>query len=119
MATIDIARAVESLHFAAEYPRVVRVRQHFDAPVLENVEASVANEARKLGFDRSIKPGMRVALTAGSRGIFQIARIVKAVADEVKRSGGVPFVVPAMGSHGRATADGQIEMLASLGVTEA
>jgi hypothetical protein len=118
MAYQDIAHAVADLHFSASYPRVAVVRQHFDAPVLENVEASVSQEMKKLGMHLRIKPGMRVALTAGSRGINQIPRILKAVADEVRRMGGEPFIVPAMGSHGRATAEGQIEMLESLGITE-
>lgn len=114
----SLTRSIGDLHFSADYPRVALVRQYFDAPVLEDVESSVAQELKKLGIDGRIRPGMRVALTAGSRGIFQMARILRAVASEVKRYGGSPFVVPAMGSHGGATAEGQIEMLESLGVTE-
>jgi len=114
----DIAASVVDLHFTADYPRLALVRQHFNAPVLEDIHAAVANETLKLGLHQRIRPGMSVAITAGSRGIFQIHRVIKAVADEVKRIGGVPYVVPAMGSHGGATAAGQIEMLESLGVTE-
>ncbi|MCC6174113.1 MAG: DUF2088 domain-containing protein [Chloroflexi bacterium] len=97
-------------------PVMYRVRQHFDAPVLEDIEGETRRQVRR--FADTIKPGARIAITAGSRGIANIARIIKAVGDEVRALGGEPFVMPAMGSHGKATAEGQIEMLGELGVTE-
>jgi len=66
-----------------------------------------------------IRPGMRVAIGAGSRGVANLPVIVRTVVEEVRAAGAQPFVFPAMGSHGGATADGQVEMLASLGVTPA
>ena len=72
----------------------------------------------KLGLDQTVRPGQTVAITAGSRGIHQIATILRAVVESLQGVGAEPFIVPAMGSHGGATAAGQVEVLASLGVTE-
>ncbi len=108
---------LSKLRLDVTLPMMHRARQRFDGPVLEDIEGEVARQVRRFG-DR-ITPGMRVAITAGSRGIANIPRLVKAVGDEVRELGGAPFVMPAMGSHGSATAAGQIEMLGELGVTEA
>lgn len=97
-------------------PVMHRARQRFDGPVLEDIEGETRAQVRR--FAATIKPGARVAITAGSRGIANIARIIKSVGDEVRALGGDPFVMPAMGSHGKATAEGQIQMLAELGITE-
>ena len=71
----------------------------------------------KSGLRESIKPGMRIALGVGSRGITNLKEIVKAALGVLTNAGARPFIVPAMGSHGGATAEGQIEMLAEYGVT--
>jgi hypothetical protein len=97
-------------------PVMHRVRQTFTGPVLEDVEGTTREQVRR--FAGTIRPGARIAITAGSRGIANIARIIKAIGEEVRAQGGDPFVMPAMGSHGKSTAEGQIEMLAELGVTE-
>jgi hypothetical protein len=97
-------------------PVMHRARQRFDGPVLEDIEGETRAQVRR--FAETIKPGARIAITAGSRGIANIARIIKSVGDEVRALGGDPFVMPAMGSHGKATAEGQIEMLGELGITE-
>ncbi|MEK8129490.1 lactate racemase domain-containing protein [Paenibacillus filicis] len=99
-------------------PKFIRIRQHFHAPVMEQIEAAVAAEMARPAIRERIKPGMRIAVTAGSRGIANISRIITAVVTELKLLGADPFIVPAMGSHGGATADGQVEVLHSLGVTE-
>ncbi|MBW7457879.1 nickel-dependent lactate racemase, partial [Paenibacillus sepulcri] len=99
-------------------PKMIKIRQHFHAPAVENIEATVAAEIRKPEIAWRIQPGQRIAITAGSRGIANISRIIAAVAAEIKSYGAHPFIVPAMGSHGGATAEGQIEVLESLGVTE-
>lgn len=93
-----------------------KVRQRFEAQAIADVEQAVAEQcnAGKL----QIKPGARIAIAAGSRGIANIARITGAVAAAVKAQGGDPFIFPAMGSHGGATAEGQREILASYGITE-
>lgn len=64
-----------------------------------------------------IQPGMEIAITVGSRGIRNVAVITKAIVDFVKAKGARPFIVPTMGSHGGAAAAGQLEVLASYGIT--
>lgn len=98
-------------------PRVNRVRQRFDTVRLEDIEAAV-RQAFTEHATELITPNMRVAITAGSRGIAEIVRITAAVVAEVRRLGAEPFIVTAMGSHGGATTDGQRTVLASYGVTE-
>lgn len=92
-----------------------KIRQQFDNAALTNIEQTVAEQ---VGAKLNIAPGARIAVTAGSRGVANIARITKAVADAVKAKGGEPFIIPAMGSHGGATAEGQREILASYGIAE-
>jgi hypothetical protein len=108
---------LSALNLEVTMPTMYRVRQHFDAPILADIEGETRRQVRK--FAHTIKPGARIAITGGSRGIANIPRIIRAVGDEVRALGGVPFLMPAMGSHGGATAEGQIVMLADLGMTEA
>ena len=100
------------------YPVMARVRQPLVLQEIENVEAEVAAQLRSLGMDEQFGGGRRIAITAGSRGICNIARITKAIADYIKNCGGKPFIVPAMGTHGGATAEGQTELLSHYGITE-
>ncbi len=100
-----------------QLPFVARVRQRFDTSRVEDLELAV-HVAVAQAAD-AIRPGMRVAITAGSRGIAEIARITCYVVAEVRRLGAEPFVVTAMGSHGGATVEGQRDVLASYGITEA
>ena len=86
-----------------------------DAP-LPDVEAAVRAELMRAGLAEEVHTGQRIAITAGSRGIASIPDVLRAVASSVKSLGAEPFLVPAMGSHGGATAVGQIDMLASLGI---
>ncbi len=99
-------------------PRWAKVRQQLDATDAGDVDAAVAAEFRRPEVASTLAPGQRVALTAGSRGIDQIDRVLRAAATEVRLIGAEPFVVPAMGSHGGATAAGQLELIAHYGVTE-
>lgn len=101
-----------------DLPKVVKIKQHFTGPVIDNIEEAVAHEFSKEDIEAKIKPNMNIAITAGSRGIANIAAVTRATVAEVKRRGAQPFIVPAMGSHGGARAEGQIEVLASLGITE-
>ena len=100
------------------YPRMIRIRQRLDGQTLDDVHASVRREMNSTGWASKVKSGDKVAITAGSRGIAQIVPITAAVASMVKEHGAQPFVVPAMGSHGGATAEGQIEILRDYGMTE-
>jgi hypothetical protein len=94
-----------------------RIRQKLDPPVVTDVAAAVRAEIGKLDLQPRLKRGGRVAVTAGSRGVANIAVIVRATCDSLKAMGAKPFIVPAMGSHGGATAEGQREVLARYGIT--
>ena len=100
------------------YPRMFRVRQQFDAPKLDDIADTIRKEMAKLSLAEKVKPGQSIAISVGSRGIANIALIVKTVAEELKAIGGKPFVVPAMGSHGGGTAEGQKAIVENYGVTE-
>jgi hypothetical protein len=97
---------------------MVRVRQHFERPRVENIPATVQAALEKLNLGRTIRPGQTVALTAGSRGIANIPTVLRAVGDFLKRMGARPFIVPTMGSHGGGVAEGQAKILHSYGITE-
>ena len=105
-------------------PQMHRVRQSFSRPRLEDIEAHIKQEITKKEISEKIKPGAKVAVAVGSRGIKNLAKIVKedliprSIVDFVKAGGAVPFIVPAMGSHGGGTPEGQREVLASYGITE-
>ena len=100
-------------------PKLTRVRQTFDTTRLEDAAAAVATGLKNLPLVSKIKPGARIAITAGSRGIHNLVKMTRAAVDTVKALGGQPFVVPAMGSHGGATDEGQKSLLAELGISEA
>ena len=100
-------------------PRMVRVQQKFSSGErIEDIAAEIRRQIAKPRLGDRVKPGMRIAITAGSRGIADIDLIARAIAGELKRRGAKPFIVPAMGSHGGSTADGQNKVLANLRVTE-
>ena len=100
-------------------PRMFRARQLFPHEHIEpaDIPAAVMAQLDREPFRSKVQPGMEIAITAGSRGIANVDIITKAVADFVKSCGATPFVVPAMGSHGGATAEGQLDILAGYGIT--
>jgi hypothetical protein len=100
------------------YPHLVRIRQHFERPRVEDIAAAVSATLEPLDLGRRIRPGHSVALTAGSRGIANIPDVLRAAVSHLKKLGARPFVVPAMGSHGGGTAEGQRHILESYGITE-
>ncbi|HKV44757.1 MAG TPA: lactate racemase domain-containing protein [bacterium] len=100
-------------------PAMVRVSQRWPTPGRCDVDAEIHRRIDAPEIARRIPKGGRVAVAVGSRGVAEIDRITAAVVAAVKRHGATPFVFPAMGSHGGATAEGQVEVLAALGVTEA
>ena len=100
------------------FPRMLRLSQKFEGPELTDVEQETRSQLAALEIGNKIRPGESVAITAGSRGIANIASIIKAASRQLKDIGAEPFVVPAMGSHGGGTAEGQREILHSYGVTE-
>lgn len=95
------------------------VKQHFPDRSLKDIAGEVRRQLTEAGFGHTLRPGSRVAIGVGSRGIRNIDQIVQAVVAFWKEKGMQPFLFPAMGSHGAATAEGQKSVLAHLGVTEA
>jgi len=102
-----------------ELPRLLLVRQHFPDRGIRDVRPAVLSELVNSPFSGRAKPGARVAVGVGSRGITNIATIVRSVVDFWKSKGAKPFIFPAMGSHGAATAEGQADVLAHYGIIEA
>lgn len=99
-------------------PRMVSIEQSFERPVLANVEQTFRDNLKASPVLKSIRPGMTVAVAAGSRGITNLPQVTRALVDELKAAGARPFIFPAMGSHGGATAKGQLRVLEHLGFTE-
>lgn len=102
-------------------PKMFRVKQIFPRPKLEpeQIPAVLTAELREAGLADRFRPGMRIAITVGSRGVANVALITKTIVDFVKACGAEPFIVPAMGSHGGATAQGQQKIVEDYGCTEA
>lgn len=98
-------------------PHLATIRQAVPAAPLADVAQAVRDELARIELGARLRPGARIAVGAGSRGITDYALIVGAVVAELRRLGAEPFVFPAMGSHGGATADGQREVLAEWGIT--
>lgn len=99
-------------------PRMVRIHQQFDSTQLLDVYGEALRELNQEKICTKIHPGMRIAITGSSRGIDRQRELLKALAGFVRRQGGEPFIIPAMGSHGGATVEGQMRILESYGITE-
>lgn len=99
-------------------PRMVSVRQKFPGEQIADIPGEISGLFRRDGRTSRIRAGSRIAVAVGSRGIHAIDRITRAVIDELRRLGASPFIVPSMGSHGGATAEGQRQLLARFGITE-
>lgn len=108
---------VEQILAPVMLPRMVRIRQHFDATKIDDVADVLLAELSRPLIESTVLPGSRICLTAGSRGVDNIALILKTVAGYVKAKGAIPFIIPAMGSHGGATAEGQLKVLEDYGIT--
>lgn len=102
----------------ADIPPMAPIRQHFERPRVGDPAEVVREElARIFPGDPPLK-GKRIGVTAGSRGIHNIAVITRSAVDFLKQAGAEPFIIPAMGSHGGATAEGQKALIAHYGITE-
>src|SRR6202046_4129766 len=102
---------------ANHFPRMIEMEQSYPTSPKLDFSSLLEQQFTQSGVRENIKPGMRIALGVGSRGITNLKEIVKATLGVLTNAGARPFIVPAMGSHGGATAEGQIEMLAEYGVT--
>lgn len=104
---------------SVELPQVLRVKlTHPYEPPVESIEAAVSQELSKSQQLKTLANGASVAVAVGSRGISGIATVARAAVDYLKSAGFSPFIVPGMGSHGGGTAEGQVDVLSGLGVTE-
>src|SRR5690349_3172615 len=99
-------------------PPMMLVRQSLPSDRIDDVRNDLMQKLIGFGIKQKIQPGHRVAITAGSRGIGAFLELLAGAADAVKACGGEPFIIPAMGSHGGATPEGQAEILRRLGVNE-
>lgn len=99
-------------------PEVIKVKQMFNKTSTNNVEEEIKRLLSEGNFKNKIKKGKTVAITGGSRGISNYKIIMKTIVDFVKDQGGIPFIVPAMGSHGGGDAKGQKHILEKLGITQ-
>ena len=98
---------------------MIKIKQKFkSAPAIEDVGRAVSDRLSEPTLMSTLKAGDSVAITAGSRGIANMPIILKAVVEKLKAFGVSPFIVPAMGSHGGATAEGQAEILKHYKITE-
>ncbi len=102
----------------SSYPLMFRVRQRRDAPRLDDVSADVHAQLERLSLAGKVKPGDSVAISAGSRGVANVHLIIRSIVEHFQRLGARPFIVPAMGSHGGGTAEGQRRVVESYGITE-
>jgi hypothetical protein len=99
-------------------PKIFKLRQKANPPRLEDVEEELSKQLREFELSKKVRRGDRVGITAGSRGIKDKPRVLKTLVGHLKEIGARPFIVPCMGSHGGGTAEGQVEVLESLGITE-
>src|ERR671917_818572 len=100
------------------FPKVVKIRRDFPRPRIGDVGESLREQCERREIKSRIEPGAEVAITAGSRGISGIDNVLRSLVRILRDAGARPFIIPAMGSHGGATAEGQVGILESLGVTE-
>src|SRR5260370_5811042 len=100
------------------FPRLLLVRQNFPDRSIRDIPSTVQKELSAAPFAARLAPRARVAIGVGSRGITNIATIVRSVVDYWKSQGMHPFIFPAMGSHGAATAEGQADVLAHYGIIQ-
>ncbi|WP_227355967.1 DUF362 domain-containing protein [Haladaptatus salinisoli] len=101
-----------------QFPRFARAQRHRDPPRIADVSATTQAVLNDIPAFDDLKSGAEIAITAGSRGIHDMPEVLEATVTELQNRGFVPFVIPAMGSHGGATAQGQREVLASYNITE-
>lgn len=109
---------VEALLKDIPIPRLFAVKQSFNEDKLEDIPAEVRKELNREEITTLIVPGMRIAIAAGSRGVANTALVIKEIVKFLKEHGADPFVFPAMGSHGGAIAEGQLEILHGYGIRE-
>ena len=96
---------------------MIEVKQNFPVSQLLDIPVVLEQQFAGAGVSQKILPGMKIAVGVGSRGIANLKEIVQCTLDTLRRAGARPFIVPAMGSHGGATPEGQVKVLAGYGIT--
>jgi len=96
--------------------RLTRIKRRFPDNSLKYPEKEVKKELSK--FSGSVSPGNRIGIAVGSRGISNLELLVRSTVDFIRSRSAIPFIIPAMGSHGGATADGQSQLLEDYGISE-
>ena len=109
---------VNALVDPVKLPKMAQVRQIFEASELEDAAAVLHAELNREAICQTVKPGMSICVTAGSRGICHIDLLIRETVAFLKALGAKPFIIPAMGSHGGAVAEGQKAILEGFGITE-
>ena len=103
---------------SSDLPDLYLVQQEIPTPRLEHVAATLTEKLEASPLTGKVRRGDRIAITAGSRGIRDMAEVLRGLVHRFRRLGAEPFIAPAMGSHGGATASGQVEVLRHLGIEE-
>ncbi|MFJ8235292.1 lactate racemase domain-containing protein [Ureibacillus sp. NPDC094379] len=98
--------------------RMIQIKNHFEDRRISHIEGAILQQIASLNLSTNQLKDKEIAITVGSRGIHNIKLIIQTIINELKEYGAKPFIIPAMGSHGGATAEGQLEVLESLGFTE-
>ena len=99
-------------------PKMYRIREHYEDDRIDDIESHLSKEMENASIDKASLRGKTIAVTVGSRGIPDNALIVKTICDTLKSWGAKPFIVPAMGSHGGGTVEGNLEVINGYGITE-
>jgi hypothetical protein len=99
-------------------PKMAKVKVHFDNIKIDDLGTTLKEQLQQVHIQKKVQPGMEIAVAVGSRGLDRLVEITEVTVKFLKDLGAKPFIVPSMGSHGGATAEGQREVLAHLGVTE-
>ncbi|NIS72511.1 MAG: DUF2088 domain-containing protein, partial [Proteobacteria bacterium] len=101
-----------------DFPKMIRIRQSFEARILDDIPREIATQIDRLEVEKRIKPGQTVAVACSSRGIANYSAIVEATVRSLQDLELEPFIIPAMGSHGASTAEGQKRVLEHCGISE-
>jgi hypothetical protein len=101
-----------------DFPKMIRIRQHFEAPTAQDIPQKIIRQVEKLDLKKKVETGETVAVACSSRGITNYSTIVKITIQALKSAGLKPFIFPAMGSHGASTAEGQTKVLENYGISE-
>ena len=99
-------------------PKMVRIRQKYESDKIDDIKGHLINELENIKIDRSALKGKSIAITVGSRGIPHLPLMIRTLCDKLKEWGAEPFIIPALGSHGGGTVEGNLEVINGYGITE-